>query len=82
MTIGIECLVTDSFERGLELAQQLDQLNRERRALESDMQLDALAAIDEATVDSRSTICLFAMRTGTREWSGWLHRVEGEVPPA
>jgi single-stranded-DNA-specific exonuclease len=59
MTVGIECLVTDSFERGLELAQQLDQLNRERRALESDMQLDALAAIDEATVDSRSTICLF-----------------------
>jgi single-stranded-DNA-specific exonuclease len=59
MTVGIECLVTDSFERGLELAQQLDQLNRERRALESDMQLDALAAIDEAAVDARSTICLF-----------------------
>jgi single-stranded-DNA-specific exonuclease len=59
MTVGIECLTTDSFERALALAQQLDELNRERREIESDMQLDALAAIDDADVQQRSTICLF-----------------------
>jgi single-stranded-DNA-specific exonuclease len=59
MTVGIECLTTDSFERALELARQLDDLNRERREIEGDMQLDALAAIDGAAVGKRSTICLF-----------------------
>ena len=60
MTIGIECLITESFERALELAQQLDQLNRDRREIEGDMQLDALAVLDEADVLARSTICLYA----------------------
>ena len=59
MTVGIECLITDSFERAVELARQLDQLNRERRDIESDMQLDALAALEHADVGSRSTICLY-----------------------
>jgi single-stranded-DNA-specific exonuclease len=59
MTVGIECLTTDSFERGLELAQQLDQLNRERREIEGDMQLDALATLDADAIEKRSTICLF-----------------------
>ena len=59
MTVGIECLTTDSFERGLALAHQLDDLNRERREIEGDMQLDALAALDAASVQQRSTICLF-----------------------
>lgn len=59
MSVGIECLITDSFERATELAQQLDQLNRERRDIEGDMQLDALAALDDAEVAARSTICLY-----------------------
>jgi single-stranded-DNA-specific exonuclease len=59
MTVGIECLTTDSYERALELARQLDSLNRDRREIESDMQLDALAALDETTIEARSTICLF-----------------------
>ncbi|MGB2817970.1 MAG: single-stranded-DNA-specific exonuclease RecJ, partial [Burkholderiaceae bacterium] len=59
MTVGIECLTTESFERALELAQQLDQLNRERRDIESDMQIDALAALDSDRVEAASTICLF-----------------------
>ncbi len=59
MSVGIECLTTDHFERALELAQQLDALNRERRAIESDMQFDALAELDGAALDDRRTICLF-----------------------
>ena len=59
MSIGIECLVTDSFERAAELAQQLDELNRQRRDIEGDMQVDALAALDDAEVAARRTICLY-----------------------
>lgn len=59
MSIGIECLITDSFERATELAQQLDELNRQRRDIEGDMQVDALAALDEAEVAARRTICLY-----------------------
>ncbi|HTN48773.1 MAG TPA: single-stranded-DNA-specific exonuclease RecJ [Burkholderiaceae bacterium] len=59
MTVGIECLTTDSFERALQLARQLDELNRERREIESGMQLDALAALDAGDIERRSTICLF-----------------------
>ena len=59
MSIGIECLITDSFERAAELAQQLDELNRQRRDIEGDMQVDALAALDDADVAARRTICLY-----------------------
>jgi single-stranded-DNA-specific exonuclease len=37
MTLGIECLWTDDAARASELAAQLDTINRERRAVESDM---------------------------------------------
>ncbi|MEP6607204.1 MAG: single-stranded-DNA-specific exonuclease RecJ [Burkholderiaceae bacterium] len=59
MTVGIECLIADSFERALELARQLDQLNRDRRDIEGDMQLDALAELDDKDISTRSTICLY-----------------------
>lgn len=59
MTVGIECLTTDSFDRAVELARQLDQLNRDRREIEGDMQLDALAVLNDADVAARSTICLY-----------------------
>ena len=59
MTVGIECLATDDYDRALELARQLDQLNRERRAIEADMQFDALADLDTAAVEQQRTITLF-----------------------
>ncbi|MGH8413536.1 MAG: single-stranded-DNA-specific exonuclease RecJ [Gammaproteobacteria bacterium] len=42
MSLGIECLLTDDPERARQLAMQLDQLNHERREIESQMQEDAL----------------------------------------
>jgi single-stranded-DNA-specific exonuclease len=41
MALGIECLLTDNPDQALKLAQQLDTLNRERRAIEADMLLSA-----------------------------------------
>src|SRR5258706_11369644 len=43
MSIGIECLLAGDRGRALELAQRLDSLNRERRAIESEMQESTLA---------------------------------------
>ena len=46
MTLGIECLVTDDAERAMQLATQLDDINRERRDIEATMQESALLAVE------------------------------------
>ena len=46
MRLGIECLLTASDDEARLLAQQLSQLNADRRVLEAQMQVDALAQID------------------------------------
>jgi len=59
MTIGIECLLADDPRRALDLAQRLDQLNRERRTLEAEMRVDAAEALGADLAPERRTICLF-----------------------
>ena len=51
MRLGIECLRTDDATLALQLAQQLDAINRERRTLESGMREQALL-IAESLMDS------------------------------
>ena len=46
MKIGIECLLADDSETAFALAQELDRINRDRRAIESDMQTDALSLVE------------------------------------
>ncbi|MCW9014446.1 MAG: single-stranded-DNA-specific exonuclease RecJ [Gammaproteobacteria bacterium] len=43
MSLGIECLLTDDMSRAMDIAAQLDELNRNRRAIETDMQQQAMA---------------------------------------
>ncbi|WP_374278360.1 single-stranded-DNA-specific exonuclease RecJ [Azonexus sp.] len=60
MRLGIECLITDDPARALNIAQQMDALNRERREIESDMQEQALLLLEAADVDDASPgIALF-----------------------
>ncbi len=47
MALGIECLITDDTARALNIAQELDQLNRERREIEGGMQEQALAMLEK-----------------------------------
>ena len=54
MSIGIECLVTDDEARAANIAQQLDQLNRERRRIEGGMLEQALAALGTVGAEPRS----------------------------
>ena len=65
MTLGIECLVTDDADRAMEIAEQLDAINRERRSIEATMQEGALLAVEaargasESESAARSTLVLF-----------------------
>ena len=59
MTLGIGCLVTDSEERALALAHELDRLNRERRSLEVEMHEMALVDLAESDVNSRYSVCVY-----------------------
>ena len=51
MRLGIECLTTDDPARALQIAQELDNLNRERREIESDMQDQALVLLEALNTD-------------------------------
>jgi single-stranded-DNA-specific exonuclease len=63
MTLGIRLLLSDNSDEALELAYELDRINRERRVIESGMQEAALAHLAEdqlaGTMASRSSICLW-----------------------
>ncbi|MEK6593467.1 MAG: single-stranded-DNA-specific exonuclease RecJ [Pseudomonadota bacterium] len=59
MSLGIECLTTDNMQRAMEIAAQLDQFNRERRAVEADMQEAALASIEHLEFSEGHTLSLF-----------------------
>ena len=63
MTVGIECLLTDDFDTAARLAQQLDELNRERRAVEQTMQQDALTIVENLNVvkDHSQQPCIYIL---------------------
>jgi single-stranded-DNA-specific exonuclease len=47
MRLGIECLLAQSEEAAMTMAQRLDQLNRERRDIEAQMRDEAMAMVDK-----------------------------------
>lgn len=76
MTIGIQCLLSDDATNAQMLAARLDQLNQERRATESKMQVEALAAVSRLRDTGpravhRSGVCLYD--------EGWHQGVVGLV---
>lgn len=62
MSLGIRLLLCDDADQALELAAELDDLNRERREIEQGMQQEALASLQQLTLDEQNLptgICLF-----------------------
>jgi single-stranded-DNA-specific exonuclease len=59
MSLGIECLITDDMGRALNLAQALDAINRERRAIEADMQEAAAIQLESIDAGERASLVLF-----------------------
>ena len=63
MSLGIRCLLAKTDAEAMPLADALDKLNRERRAVEAVMQDEALADLDalaaSTDVAAQCTLCLF-----------------------
>ncbi|MDP1557795.1 MAG: single-stranded-DNA-specific exonuclease RecJ [Nitrosomonas sp.] len=67
MALGIECLITDDETQATQMALLLDQLNRERREIETDMQDNALLMLEaifklqasNAETQASYSVCLF-----------------------
>lgn len=59
MSIGIHCLITDDDAEALALARQLDDMNRERRSIETTMREQALATMADAAAAPGATVCVF-----------------------
>jgi single-stranded-DNA-specific exonuclease len=79
MSVGIRCLLSDDPAEARALAIELDGLNAQRREIEAEMQLKALAAVralrEESGDQKRSGVCLF-----DAEWhQGVVGLVAGRV---
>jgi single-stranded-DNA-specific exonuclease len=67
MTHGVSCLLCNDPALALEMATELDELNRDRRQIEQAMQLEALKIVDELHLDSGGvmharSLCLYDPR--------------------
>ena len=70
MSIGVECLLADDFSRALALAEQLDEINRERRAIEQTMREQAVNLLCDVKKDRLGLVV---------QDPGWHHGVIGLV---
>ncbi len=62
MSLGIECLLTDDEPTAMRLAQELNDLNVERREIEQGMQQEALKSLADLKLDASAMpygLCLF-----------------------
>ena len=59
MSVGIECLATDDAARAMNIAQELDGINRERREIEARMRDDADLLLVDADAENRASLTLF-----------------------
>jgi single-stranded-DNA-specific exonuclease len=77
MTQGIACLLSDDADQALGMAQRLDELNRERRQIEADMQAEAQIDLDAFDRDGLGD--LGRRRTITIFREGWHPGVVGLI---
>ncbi|HEX7748931.1 MAG TPA: DHHA1 domain-containing protein, partial [Bordetella sp.] len=64
MSLGIACLTTDDEAQALDMARQLDQINRERRGIEAEMRDQAMAAMaakaaNGADAAAGASVCVY-----------------------
>ncbi len=61
MSLGVACLLASDFEAAREIALRLDDLNKERRVIESQMQQEAFAAVEKLNLVQQMPegLCLY-----------------------
>jgi single-stranded-DNA-specific exonuclease len=62
MRVGIDALATDDYGRALNIARELDRLNRERREVEDSMRRDADALVAGIAVGEAASLVLYDER--------------------
>ncbi|MGB1882722.1 MAG: single-stranded-DNA-specific exonuclease RecJ [Gammaproteobacteria bacterium] len=68
MSLGIECLLTDDAKQSALMAEKLDQLNRERREIESEMREHAFELVEAMLPDSKPESVPAALVLHHDEW--------------
>ncbi|MDG1706174.1 MAG: single-stranded-DNA-specific exonuclease RecJ [Porticoccaceae bacterium] len=62
ISLGIQCLLCDDHQQALHTAQELDELNQDRKSIETGMQQQALAIVEQLGLDHSAmpaALCLF-----------------------
>jgi single-stranded-DNA-specific exonuclease len=62
ISLGIQCLLCNDHQQALHTAQALDELNQDRKSIETGMQQQALAIVEQLGLDDQSmppALCLF-----------------------
>ncbi|HLR12885.1 MAG TPA: DHH family phosphoesterase, partial [Burkholderiaceae bacterium] len=59
MRVGIACLISDDTGQALELARELDQINQQRRQIETTMRDEAIESLETARQRIGATVTLF-----------------------
>ena len=63
ISYGIQCLLTNDPKEALDRAQELEQFNQDRKAIERDMQIEALNIVEGLTLDDQAelpaALCLY-----------------------
>jgi single-stranded-DNA-specific exonuclease len=62
ISLGIQCLLCDDPQQALHTAQALDELNQDRKSIETGMQQQALAIVEQLGLDDKPmpvALCLF-----------------------
>lgn len=59
MTLGIRCLLAESEKDAIVIAQQLNDLNKQRRSIEADMQDSANISLDDIVIADQYSISIY-----------------------
>lgn len=61
MSLGIECLLTDDYDHARRMAEELNELNLQRRQIEAEMRAQALQIVDNMVLNGAlpTGICLY-----------------------
>ncbi|VAW61554.1 Single-stranded-DNA-specific exonuclease RecJ [hydrothermal vent metagenome] len=68
MSLGIECLITDDVNQAAAIAEQLDQLNKNRREIEHEMQQQANKSLKYLEMSINSTKLPYGISLYNAQW--------------
>ncbi|MFM8392128.1 MAG: single-stranded-DNA-specific exonuclease RecJ, partial [Methylophilaceae bacterium] len=71
ISLGISCLMAEALPQALQIAQQLNDINLQRKDIEQEIKFSAQSLLAKVDIEQRYTICLFD--------ASWHHGVIGVV---